>query len=136
MLGHYLIVGEACPPSVHILGADAAEAFFQATMLAARRGDAFLPDLYLSTFKLPAKYCFPVMPDCMTFLAAEYDGPHETETRVLCARLSLGLPTHDESEEHGGGDDGGKRARLDPPVPTKPLPGGAAVSLADMMRRA
>jgi hypothetical protein len=66
------------------------------------------------TFGHTATHALPCTRDCMEFIALNYVGAFQDKVRQLCARIALGQPIGDDTDE------GGQHAVIDAP---KPKPG-------------
>lgn len=125
LANRYIVVGQNCTPSVHILSP--AEQAAYSDRLRAVKTDRGRLEAYRVTFRMDgAQYALPA--SCETALldyAENYTGPHPVAVKAFAARLLLGMPLCDDP-----GNGPGNGPRVEPkPQPIKPRPGGAFAQL-------
>jgi hypothetical protein len=132
----FLVVGESKPPEVHLLSAPEVEFLNARLQRAQTTGVASVrSQVLVQTFGEGTEQLFPCWSKPhMQAVALQYEGAHEDEMRRIAACISLGRPySLDDGPGSNDDDGGGKKARLDPPKPIKPRPGGTA--FADVKKR-
>lgn len=127
--GCFLVVGKTKPPEVHLLSSPEIE-FLNARLQRARStGIAEVRSRVLEhLFGEGTEQLFPCWSKPhMLAVVMEYQGDYEDEVKRIAACIVEGKPY--SLDDDGKRRDGGQRAKLDPPKPVKPRPGGAAKRL-------
>lgn len=123
----FLIVGATKPPEVHLLNAPEVEFLNARLRRAQATGIASVrTSVLVQLFGEGTEQIFPCWSKPhMQAVALTYEGDHEDEVKRIAACIVIGKPY---SLDNSGDDNqgGGKKAKLDPPKPIKPRPGGAA----------
>lgn len=128
VIGCFLVVGRKAP-EVHLLQPPELEFLNKRMARAQKCGVASVRmNAIEHIFGDGVQQIFPCWHrPAMVAVALEYDGEHKDEVRRIAACIAEGKPYSLD-----GGDDwkngGNAPAKLDPPKPVKPRPGGAAFS--------
>lgn len=126
--GTFLCVSPDHEPEVHMLSATNHATLDDRLRVASKReSDSARTHAYRITFGKPFAFIMPCwIQSAMERVALEYEGPHQARVRHLAACAALGESFNPDDVETTDG--GGQPVKADP-KPTKPRPGGAAVSL-------
>lgn len=131
--GTFVVFGEERAPEVQMLSVGRTALHFDRLMVASAEA------AIAATFGAGFQYAVPAWStEAMKLMGAEYEGPHRTAVRGICAAIALGLPFESLFERAAqqarakGQGPGGRMARLVPPAPVRPSPSGKVVPLSQL----